>query len=79
MQVRETGPIVVNGEHCAITKKTARTCRSIQGVARQNQSSLRISSVVICYYGVVIIWAVETVKIGENFAIGIDLEYRAIA
>src|SRR6266700_4074413 len=45
MQVRKARAIGLNGEHCAIARTAAISRRAIQGIARQNQSGLRRSSV----------------------------------
>ncbi len=45
MQVRKTRAIGVDGEYRAIARTAALKRRPIQGVARYNQSGLRISSI----------------------------------
>ena len=47
VQVRETGAIGVDGEHRAVTRTAPKKSRAIEGVARQNQSPIRISSIVV--------------------------------
>ena len=69
MQVRKTCAIGVDGEHRAFARTAASIRSPIEGVAREDQSGLRISSVVP---------ASEIIQIRKTRAIGVDSEHGAL-
>src|SRR5882724_10477882 len=77
MENRKTRAVGVDGEHVANAPRAAISRRPIEGVTRQNQARIRISSV-----GVNIIRITDGRKSMESpktRAIGVDAEHRATA
>src|SRR6266446_2620060 len=74
MQGGKTRAVAVDGEHRASAPTAARQRGPIQGVARQNQSGMRISSIAVG-----ISTRRKTMQGGKARPIGVDLEHCASA
>src|SRR6266446_3410341 len=80
MKCRKPRAIGVDGEDRAMAPSAAMSCCAIQGVARQNQSAIRKSSVAVgCIEPENIGGCRETMQVRKTRAISVDGEHRAPA